>query len=330
MILAGDIGGTKSTFMLFAGDRSNPRPTYRLSTLTRNVHSFKALLECFRSEALREGHKTEKLEAAVLAVAGAVVGDHMLSANLPWLVEKGTLAATFHLPQEKAVLLNDLAAAAAGVAHLKSEDFLRLNDGIAQPHAPMALIAAGTGLGEAVLFWDGHRYRVSPSEAGMTDFAPFNTREFTLLQSLRTVMPRVCTEEIVSGRGFRTIHETIFPQIHHECFDNPKEDSAVFITEQALAGTCTACKKTVQIWIEAYGSEAGNMALRILPFGGVYIAGGIALRILPLLKNGDFVSAFTDKMKLNNQLAKIPIHVILNEDTAVIGAAYEALALVEG
>jgi glucokinase len=203
---------------------------------------------------------------------------------------------------------------------------MQLNQGSAEPYAPKALIAAGTGLGEAILFWDGTRYRVSPSEASLTDFAPRNDRELLLLQSLRHRMPRVCSEEIVSGRGFRAIHQILFPEVYHPFFDEPGVDPAAKITHQGLHGSCRACEETLHIWMEAYGAEAGNMALRVLPFGGVYIAGGIALKILPKLKDGSFVRAFSDKAKLSTQLAKIPIYVVLNEDAPVLGAAYEALA----
>ena len=138
-------------------------------------------------------------------------------------------------------------------------------------------------------------------------------------------MPRVCTEEIVSGRGFRAIHQIIFPGVHHAFFDDGAGDAAAKITLRALAGSCSACVETLQIWTEAYGAEAGNMALRILPFGGVYVAGGIALKILPKLKDGSFVRAFSDKAKLSSQLARIPMYVVLNEDAPVLGAAHEAL-----
>jgi glucokinase len=269
------------------------------------------------------------LTAAAFGVAGAVVGDRVLSSNLPWPVEKKAIADALQLPPEKIVLLNDLVAAAASLAHLKNEDLLKLNDGTREEHAPMALIAAGTGLGEAILFWDGQRYQISPSEASLTDFAPRNDREFLLLQSLRHRMPRVVTEEIVSGRGFRAIHQIIFPGVQHAFFDEPGVDAAAIITQQAFAGSCAACVETLQIWTEAYGAEAGNMALRILPFGGVYVAGGIAVKILPKLKDAGFVRAFSDKTKLSSTLAKIPIYVILNEEAPVIGAAHEALAIPE-
>jgi len=329
MILAGDVGGTKCTFTLFTQSDSGLNPAFRLSLPTKSAASLEAVLGQLRNEAASQGHDLNQLKAAAFGIAGAVVGDRVLSSNLPWPVERKFIATALNLATEKVLLLNDLVAAAASLAHLDSNDLLKLNDGIREPRAPMALIAAGTGLGEAILFWDGQRYQISPSEASLTDFAPRNDREFLLLQSLRHRMPRVVTEEVVSGRGFRAIHQIIFPGVQHAFFDEPGVDAAAMITQQALAGSCTACVETLQIWTEAYGAEAGNMALRVLPFGGVYVAGGIALKILPTLKEGGFVRAFSDKMKLSSALAKIPIYVILNEDAPVIGAAYEALAFSE-
>jgi glucokinase len=142
-------------------------------------------------------------------------------------------------------------------------------------------------------------------------------------------MPRVCSEEIVSGRGFRAIHQIIFPGVQHAWFDDPGTDHAATITQQALAGACSACLETLQVWTEAYAAEAGNMALRVLPFGGVYVAGGIALRILSKMKDGTFVRVFSDKAKLSRELARIPIYVVLNEDAPVLGAAQEAFALLQ-
>jgi glucokinase len=329
MILAGDVGGTKCTFTLFTQSDSGLNPAFRLSLPTKSAAIFESVLAQFRNEAATQGRDLSQLKAAAFGVAGAVVGDRVLSSNLPWPVERKSIATALNLATKKVLLLYDLVAAAASLAHLDNNDLLKLNHGIREPRAPMALIAAGTGLGEAILFWDGQRYQISPSEASLTDFAPRNDREFLLLQSLRHRMPRVVTEEVVSGRGFRAIHQIIFPGVQHAFFDEPGVDAAAMITQQALAGSCTACVETLQIWTEAYGAEAGNMALRVLPFGGVYVAGGIALKILPTLKEGGFVRAFSDKMKLSSALAKIPIYVILNEDAPVIGAAYEALAFSE-
>jgi len=328
MILAGDIGGTKCTLMLFATSGHELEALRRFTTPTRGSQGIAEVFEKFWAyvREQRSDLNPRDLKWAGFGVAGTVVGDRVVSKNLPWIVERGTIASALHLDPSRVVLLNDLVASATSLAHLKPSDLLQLNQGSREPRAPMALIAAGTGLGEAILFWDGHRYKVSPSEAGLTDFAPRNDREFLLLQSLRHRMPRVCTEDVISGRGFRSIHQIIFPGVQHSFFDDPDVDPAVKITQQALAGSCEACVETLQTWTEAYGAEAGNMALRVLPLGGVYIAGGIALKILPKMKYGSFVSAFSDKLQLSTQLAKIPIYVVLNEDAPVLGAAYEALA----
>jgi glucokinase len=305
------------------------RPVYRFTAPTREFSRIELLLEDFGAKAKQNGHDfgNRGLKGAAFGIAGAVMDGRVVSNNLPWIVDTAAVAQTLGLSSERTVLLNDLVATASSLAHLPPADLLQLNEGtVAQPRAPRALIAAGTGLGEALLFWDGSRYRVFPSEASLTDFAPRNDRELLLVHSLRQRIPRVCCEEIVSGRGFRAIHQIIFPGVHHAFFDEPG-DPAAKITQQALAGSCEACEETLHIWMEAYGAEAGNMALRVLPFGGVYIAGGIALRILSKLKDGSFVRAFSDKAKLSTQLAKIPIFVVLNEDAPVWGAAYEALAL---
>jgi len=329
MILAGDIGGTKCTLILFhtAGGKLNL--VYRNTAPTRDFPDFESVLDNFRVQAEQSGVRiAANLRAAAFGVAGAIIADKALSSNLAWQVDRQVIAKTLNLEPSRVLLLNDLVAAAASLAHLQPADLLQLNAGTMEPEAPKALIAAGTGLGEAILFWDGTRYRISPSEASLTDFAPRNDRELLLLQSLRHRMPRVCCEEIVSGRGFRAIHQILFPEVYHPFFDEPGVDPAAKITQQAFDRSCSACEETLHIWMEAYGAEAGNMALRVLPFGGVYIAGGIALKILPKLKDGSFVRAFSDKAKLSTQLAKIPIYVVLNEDAPVLGAAHEALALV--
>jgi len=332
MILAGDIGGSKSTLVLFSAQESALEPFCRFSVPTRDFAALESLLESFREYAREQGHEfsRDKLSFAGFGVAGAIVDGRVVSNNLPWVVEAGAVARCLDLPAERVLLLNDLVATASSLAHLQPSDVLPLNDGIPQAHAPKALIAAGTGLGEAILLWDGSQYRVLPSEASLTDFAARNDREFLLVQSLRQRMPHVCTEEIVSGRGFRTIHQIIFPGVQHRWFDDPEVDAAARITQQGLAGECHACSETLQIWTEAYGAEAGNMALRILPFGGVYVAGGIALKILTKLRDGSFVRSFSDKQKLSTQLAKIPIFVVLNEDAPVLGSAHAALAALQG
>ena len=330
MLLAGDIGGTKTTLILFSVQGTSLQPIFRARMGTREFSSPVAVLETFLRQAGEDGVKVRNLQMASFACAGAVVEDRVVTNNLPWVIESAALAKALNLGAERTLLLNDLVAAAASLSHLVPSDFLPLNDARSKDHAPKALIAAGTGLGEALLFWDGTHYRIFPSEASLTDFAPRNDRELLLVHSLRQRMPRVSCEEIVSGRGFRAIHQIIFPGVQHAWFDDPSVDPAARITQQALEGSCSACVETLQIWTEAYAAEAGNMALRVLPFGGVYIGGGIALKILPKMKDGTFVRIFSDKAKLSKELARIPIYLVLNEDAPVLGAAYEALLSLGG
>jgi glucokinase len=329
MILAGDLGGTKCTLILFDIDAQRLRPIFRLTAKTADFPDIESFFDNFRKHAKLEGHPLNKLTGAGFGVAGAIVNDTVVCNNLPWTVTRKRLAESLQIAPNQTLLLNDVEAAASSLTHLGPKDLLELNPGTPQPSSPKVYVAAGTGLGESILFWNGDRYQVSACEAGLTDFAPGSDREIVVLQYLRQRMPRVCTEEIVSGRGFRAIHEAIFPEIHHTFFDDLELDSAANITRQAFAKECSGCEETLHMWTEAYGSEAGNMALRALPFGGVYVGGGIALKILAKLKDGTFVRAFCDKTKLADELARIPIFVVLNQDAPVLGAAYAAFAAAE-
>ena len=326
MILAGDLGGTKCTLILYEIEAQRLRPVFRLTTKTADFPDIESFFNNFRDKAQREGHSLTDLTAAGFGVAGAIVNDSVVCNNLPWSITRKRIADSLNITPSRTLLLNDVEAASSSLNQLEPKDLLELNPGTPQPRAPKVYVAAGTGLGESILFWNGDHYQVSACEAGLTDFAPGTDREIVVLQYLRQRMPRVCTEEIVSGRGFRAIHEAVFPEHHHPFFDDPDIDAAANITQQAFAKNCSACEETLHMWTEAYGSEAGNMALRALPFGGVYVGGGIALKILAKLKDGTFVRAFCDKTKLADELARIPILVVLNSDAPVLGAAYAALA----
>lgn len=329
MILAADLGGTKCNVIVFDdADRRQLRPVYRRQVPTADFASIETFLHNVSASAAVQGCMLEQatVHAAAFGVAGAIVNDEVVCNNLPWHITRNGIAKALRLSTAKIVLLNDVEAAASSLAHLADSDLLELNPGTPQPRAPKVYIAPGTGLGESILFWNGGQYQVSACEAGLTDFAPGTDEEITLLSSLRKQMPRVCTEEIVSGRGFRYIHENLFPEAHHAFFEDPSVDAAPRITQQAFAEVCPACEKSLHIWTQAFGSEAGNMALRALAFGGVYIGGGIALKILPKLQDGTFVRAFCDKTKLSSELARIPIYLVTNPDAPVLGAAYAALA----
>jgi glucokinase len=269
-----------------------------------------------------------KIDAAGFGIAGAVVDGQLLANNIPWELTDSSLARRLNLKLEQLTLINDLVATAYGLPHLAPQDFLVLNAGAPQFNGNQALIAAGTGLGEAMILWDGVQHRASPSEGGSADFAPRTEREIELLQFLKKRMERVSCEEIFSGRGFRKLHEFLNPAVAHPTFGEAEGASASEITQNALAGTCPVCVEVLDWWIDAFGAEAGNLALRVLAYGGVYFAGGIVLKILSKLERSSFCRAFADKGRLSSVLSKIPISVVLNEDAPLLGAAHQALGTV--
>jgi len=174
--------------------------------------------------------------------------------------------------------------------------------------------------------WNGSRYIVAPSEGGHTDFAPRTEKEIGLLRYLKTMYNFVSFELIVSGRGFLTLHEFLNKSVRHPSFDEPGADPAPEITRLGLEGSCRVCGETLDLFVTLYGAEAGNLALKALARGGVFVAGGIAPKILPKMQNGKFFSAFCEKEKFQELLSHFPIHIVLNEEAPLLGAAAEAAA----
>ena len=328
MILAGDVGGTKCNLAVFQEHGSSLNLVFKHRYSTNEFSSLEALIEIFFRECRAETGVTAEnnISAAGFGIAGTMVDDRLVSNNIAWDLRASALACKLGLPLGQLTLLNDLVATAYGLVHLASEDFLVLNPGTPQIDGNQALIAAGTGLGEAMIFWDGSQYRASPSEGGAADFAPRTEREIQLLRFLKTRLDRVSCEEIFSGRGFRKLHEFIDPGVVHPTFVEPEAASASEITQNALAGSCPVCVEVLDWWIDAFGAEAGNLALRVLAYGGVYFAGGIVLKILSKLQGGTFCKSFAEKGRLSSVLANIPISVVLNEDAPLLGAAHQALA----
>jgi glucokinase len=265
-----------------------------------------------------------KIVAAGFGVAGPVIGRGVRITNLSWAIDGDALER--QLGTRHVVLLNDLEATGYSLACLAPAELLTLNEGLPARHGTQALIAAGTGLGEAILTWNGNRYVVMPSEGGHTDFAPRTEREIELLRYLKTLHRFVSFELIVSGRGFLTLHEFLDKSVRHSTFDQPGADSAPEITRLGLEGTCPVCVETLDLFVTLYGAEAGNLALKALARGGVFVAGGIAPKILPKIQNGNFFAAFCEKEKFQELLSQIPIHVVLNEEAPLLGAAAEAAA----
>jgi glucokinase len=263
-----------------------------------------------------------KVTASSFGIAGPVVDNKVHGTNMPWEVDGAFMAQLLGLNRVR--LLNDLEAAAFGIGVMEPKDLEALHTGIATLEANRAVIAAGTGLGEGVLFWDGKQHLPMATEAGHADFAPNTKRQGDLWQFLKTRNEFVTSETILSGGGFKRVHEFVDGSVRHTGFDDGKIDPAPEITRMGLSGECPVCSETLNLWVEVYGAEAGNLALRTVARGGIYITGGIAVKILPKMRNGRFAATFQHKEKLGEFLARIPIHVVLNEDCPLLGAAFVA------
>jgi glucokinase len=316
MILAGDIGGTKTNLGLFDA----PQGALVKVTDKRYIsHEHTGLDEIVKDFVCAT---KAKVTAASFGIAGPVVDNRVHTGNLPWIIDGATLAKELGLGRVR--LLNDLEATAHGVSMMQPINLERIYAGVPAQQAHRAVIAAGTGLGEAILFWDGTKHLPMATEAGHADFAPHTDQHAELWKFIKSRNEFASAEMVLSGRGFRTIHEFLSPSVRHPSFDDPTADPAREITQQALAGQCPVCIATLDLWVEIYGCEAGNLAVRSVARGGIYIAGGIAVKILPKLKEGKFVACFKDKEKMAYFLEQVPIHVILDEECPLKGAAYAA------
>ena len=332
MILAGDIGGTKTILALFEPEASGLRQVRDAVFPSGNYRSFDDVVSEFMKSEIGEVH------AACFGVAGPVIDGRARITNLPWVLEEGALArltkaARAKTPRVK--LLNDLEATAYGVLFLRDDECATLSSGTA-PETPrakghIAVIAAGTGLGEAMLYSDGSHYHPIASEGGHADFAPRTDEEIELLRFLRKKFSgHVSYERLLSGPGFRNIYcflrDTRYaPEPAWLAEKLTSGDPSATITEIGLAGSEPLCVKTLELFSGIYGAEAGNLALKCLALGGVFIAGGIAPKILPVLQNGSFIRGFTDKGRFASLTEQITVKIALNPRTALLGAAHFAL-----
>ena len=316
MILAGDIGGTKTNLGLFEEENGK---LVRVAHKRYSGREHSGLLEVVQ-DFLREN--PSKITAAAFGVAGPVVNNAVHATNLPWVVDGAVF--TKFLGLDQVWILNDLESDAYGILLMEPGDLLTLNPGVPAPKAPRAVIAAGTGLGEAILFWTGTRYMGVATEAGHADFAPSTVEQAELWKFLKSRYEFVSVETILAGDGFKKVHEFLDPSVRHPDFDASGGDSGPEITERGLSGECPVCAAAVHMWVDIYGSEAGNLAVRTVARDGIYVAGGIAAKILPRIKDNRFVSAAIRKDKMQAFVAKIPIHVVLNEECPLIGAAFIA------
>ena len=322
LILAGDIGGTKTHLALFSLQGNKLQSESQKTFASQDYSGLEPVLQEF----LAAGENS--IDRACFGIAGPVVEGKVQTPNLSWLVDAAKIAETLELPSVS--LLNDLQAAAYGIFTLEPDEFLCLNEGVARRPGNKALIAAGTGLGETILYDDGRNYHPIASEGGHADFAPRDELEIELLRFLIPNFGHVSYERVVSGPGIFNIYSFLKdrggleePSWFAEKISASSDPSAL-ISQAALAGEPKICVKTLDIFVSAYGAEAGNLALKGKALGGVYIGGGIAPKIQKKLRDGTFVRAFIDKGRYKELLSSIPVYVILNDEAALRGAAYYA------
>lgn len=330
MILAGDIGGTKTVIGLFEEAGNRPQAIRETTFPSRQFGTLEEVLDRFLEPGFRAS-----LRAACFGVAGPVVEGKSKATNLPWELDERVLTETLRVPHVK--LLNDLEATAYGMLRLEPADLYVLQRGL-QRKGNLAVIAAGTGLGEAILFWDGTRHHPTATEGGHADFAPRNDLETELLRFLSREYGHVSYERLLSGPGLFNIYRFLRdsgvasePEWLRERLTTG--DPSAAISEFGLAGSDLLCMKALELFVSIYGAEAGNLALKAFAVGGVYIGGGIAPKILagaphhtPL--RDTFIDAFADKGRFADLLRSIAITVALNPRTALLGAAHCALTLV--
>jgi glucokinase len=344
-LLAGDIGGTKTIVRLVevpppGASQAHPAQTVLHEEIfaSSGFPDLVPLIQHFlRTAAARLG-TVPSVSKACFAVAGPVVDSTSELSNLGWSLSCERLARELGIARVQ--LINDFAAVGYGIQALMPGDMVTLQEGVPDRQAPVAFIGAGTGLGEGFLApLPGGGYRVFPSEGSHADFAPRSHLEFQLLNYLRErhQITRVSSERVVSGMGIVSIYQFFRDQLpqqesaalaqHYHTWQQELGkaektiDLSAEISRAALTGKDYLCTQTLNLFVEAYGAEAGNLCLKLLPYGGLYVAGGIAAKILPLLQAGNFMQAFCDKGRMSAQMAKFPVHVVLNPRVGLMGAA---------
>jgi glucokinase len=321
VLLAGDIGGTKTRLALYEQTGATLRLVRATTYESRSAETLEELVRRF----LRASGEPETV-AACFGVAGAVVSGQVNATNLPWRVSEAGLARALAIPRVH--LLNDLEAAAHGVIAIDDRSSLQtLQAGDPPPeHKALALIAAGTGLGIALMSWNGASYQVAPSEGGHADFASQDDVEDALLRWLRAKFGHVSYERVLSGPGLVNLYQFLRdyrnePEPQWLTDRIADDDPAPVIANAALAHEDAVCDEALTRFVSIYGAAAGNLALTALAVGGVYIGGGIAPKILPRILDGPFLTSFAAKGRFAGALQKIPVHVVLAPDVALLGAA---------
>jgi glucokinase len=319
VILAGDVGGTKTILALFNAGVDGSQCITKQRYASADFASFNDLLQTFLSAADYPG-----ISVASIGVAGPIINGDCHATNLPWLLSRAEVGVCTGAQQ--VFLLNDLEATAWGLLALPEQNFVELNPEAVFLQGNHAVIAAGTGLGEAIIAFDGNRHHIIASEGGHSDFSPSNAQEIALLQFMLTKYPEhVSYERLVSGEGLINIYRFL----EQSAFTNAnadierlmiEQDAAAVIGENAVAGQDELCTEAVRLFCKLYGAEAGNLALKCLPYAGVYLAGGIAGKLLPILQAGHFMNGFLAKGRCRKMLQNLSVKVCMEPDVALIGA----------
>lgn len=318
MILAGDIGGTNARLAYFQPQNGHLRLVSEQVFPSREHSEFGEIVTKFLEES------GTRPEVACFGIAGPVRNGRVETSNLPWVIEQARLAKQIHLPAT--LLINDLEASAWGIGDLSAADLIALNQVAGPTVGNQAVIAPGTGLGEAGLFWDGTRHHVFACEGGHTDFAPRNDLQIELLRYLMARFGHVSYERILSGPGLVNVYEFLRDS---GCGKESEEfathlknsDAAATISRAAIDGSSPLAEKALDVWISVYGAEASNLALKIMATGGLFLAGGISPKILPKLTGSSFMKTFLDKGRLTPLVEAIPVQVVTNEKAGLLGAA---------
>lgn len=329
MLLAADVGGTKTRLGLFERAPRRPQVAAIHTYFNKDFASFIEILDAFTRDVKAPSVASTRIDAAAVGVAGPVAGGRAKLTNIEWDVSAAEIAARLNTPRVR--LLNDLEAMALGATVLRPEELVQVQAGVVRADGSAAVIAAGTGLGEAYLHRVNGRLRPVASEGGHADFAARTDREIELVRMLRRMYGRAEVEHVLSGPGLLNLH-----RFTHDGQDCPAiggldETSApAGVSRSALERSCRSCVEALSLFVEAYGAEAGNLALRAVATSGVFVGGGIAPQILPALQDGRFIEAFRAKGPMSDLAANIPVNVMLMPEAGLLGAAVSAQELAEG
>jgi glucokinase len=324
MLVAGDIGGTKTDLAIFSSEGGPLLPLARTKVRSSDYPSLQLIVKEFLKK------ENKPVDRACFAVAGPVIGGRVKTTNLPWMIEETSLAKELNINPESVHLINDLEAIAHAVPILRPSDVVTINAGEPVSKGAIAVIAPGTGLGESFLTWDGSRYLPHTSEGGHADFAPTDERQIGLLQYLLKKFDHVSFEHVCSGIGIPNIYAYLrdieqlpqAPEVAALIESAPDRTAAIVTHALDNPKQCQLCAATLEMFVSILAAEAGNLAVKVMATGGVYVAGGVAFHTLTAIKQPMFMQSFTRKGRFAELMSRIPIHVVVSPAGLAGAAAY--------